>query len=318
MGLYKRTNDRIITGGCGLRRFLSIEEDISTSIMLAGASPVCIIVEGDDDKLFWEKILNSDLEFYIPQFEEGKSKKVAVIEITKSSIKYKKNIIGIIDADFDRIIENSILESSRLSNNVFMNDYHDLLVMIFLSNYMKEFLNKFINREKVLSIIEVKRPSIDREISTEEICTTISSIIFKIAFNYGLIRYLSISKEYNLDFKKIVLKIEDSFNFGKIIQKICFKNNKTALVENIRGFIEHASFKANQEPEIVQGHDLFNLLSQIITLRNVGDLIDVATTSPEEMIFFSILSNLTKFDFENNSIFKNLIEWADNNEISLF
>lgn len=91
-----------------------------------------LIVEGESDVKFFNKFLNNSVCKAISISDKSDSNKEEVINLIKDfNNKKQKGYIGIVDADFDNILERTDLP---LPENIIMTDYHDIEMVILESN----------------------------------------------------------------------------------------------------------------------------------------------------------------------------------------
>ena len=89
-----------------------------------------LIVEGDSDVKFFNKLLNPSVCKAMSISDNSNSNKEEVISFIKNNQK-QKGFIGIVDADFDNILKRTDLP---LPENIIMTDYHDIEMVIIESN----------------------------------------------------------------------------------------------------------------------------------------------------------------------------------------
>ena len=111
-----------------------------------------VLVEGYEDREFYSQYFKFDKKevfFYYPPAPNEYSKGI-VIELAKTGQNIAK-FCAIIDADLDRITENITIEP-----NIFLTDYHDLEMGIFMSNAIDKIVRQIssINRDIIKKFIE--------------------------------------------------------------------------------------------------------------------------------------------------------------------
>ncbi len=155
-----------------------------------------ILVEGSSDEVFFKNILNLNVCKPIPT--SGKVNTILTME--KLVQREEKNIIAVVDQDFDVLLQNVTYRHMP----VFYTDYHDLETLLLKSPALDKFLNRFADVEKM------------NNFSREKL---IHDILVKPAALIGHIKFLSRLNNWNLKFKH--LRIDK------------FLNNKLEINENV-------------------------------------------------------------------------------------
>ncbi len=127
--------------------FQQVSEDANLQVQnwkMAYPERMIVLVEAKANEILFRKLLHPKCKFFIGQGW------VKVETALKTAEKHKiHNIIGIIDADFKRITNYSLLE------NLFLTDFHDTEMMLEHSEARANMLNHYADTEK-LSNFETK------------------------------------------------------------------------------------------------------------------------------------------------------------------
>lgn len=148
-----------------------------------------ILVEGRNDKNFYFKNFNFDerrVYFFYPPLPTDNNKEI-ILNLIKVKQTFAK-FCAIVDADFDRIT-NKIPKQS----NIFLTDYHDLEMGIFMSNAINKILDE---------INIIKRVILEKFIKKLN-GSNFREIIFKKSTLLAKLRFLNLSNNWNLSFKQL-------------------------------------------------------------------------------------------------------------------
>lgn len=146
-----------------------------------------ILVEGQEDHVFYSQYFRFEVDkvfFYYPPAPNQYSKGI-IIELAKLHQNLAK-FCAIVDADLDRITK-----EMTNSPNIFLTDYHDLEMGIFMSSAI----------DKILRIIKSVKKSIVEGFIEKNGCKTFRELIFKKAIILANLRYLNHIHNWNLSFK---------------------------------------------------------------------------------------------------------------------
>ncbi|AZL83338.1 DUF4435 domain-containing protein (plasmid) [Aliivibrio salmonicida] len=106
------------------------------------ANKVVFIVEGDSDITLFNMVLRNENFFYCTP-ASGKGEVIEAVDQLKPLI--SNEIYGIVDADFDRILDNTYTD-------IFLTDKHDAEIMMLHSEFMTHFITE---HTKTSSLVEI-------------------------------------------------------------------------------------------------------------------------------------------------------------------
>lgn len=212
-----------------------------------------VILEGKIDQKIYPKCFKESKTNVQCGF--GYENVVGAIEILEKE--GQKNVIGLIDSDFK-----NLLNEDKKSNQVFLTDYHDIESIIINSESLNEFFGMFLKDSKSIKKV------------VGEI--TILEYVYSIAKVIGILRLINYVEEDKFGMR---FRVKDDFiNYSKMInvleEKIIdlvldFSNRKNtdftlANKKEIMKKYEEHSKQSYDELQLVNGHDLMNLLKEVV------------------------------------------------------
>lgn len=208
--------------------------DIAAEVKMVRSAFVgaILLVEGDDDILFFERFINADGCKLLPA--RGKENVLTAISIlNKENI---KGTLGIVDADFWHI-----MPPEEIPVRLCVTDHHDLEIMIIESQALISLLNEYGSQEKIQTF------------SDSFANNDIRQILYEIAFPFGILRFISASRGLRLKFTDL--------KYDRTVNKSNLEVNITKLVRTI-----HESSACNLAQDEL--HGIFNKVS---TEQRKGD-----------------------------------------------
>lgn len=268
-----------------------------------------LIVEGTKDFNLYSKFFNIDDTVEIKQVG-GKEKVRDIIKILEER-KFNKKI-GIIDADFSKI-----LEEDQLVQDIFSTDYHDSEVMMFKSPALETVLYIYVTKKKLdefMSGREIKESllNIAKEIGLLKLANDLHSL--GLAFKPKKIdgknlKYKDFIDEKTLQFKGKEQLINTVFNYSI--------NRSIQMVDKelVKQKIEELSEKEYDLLQLVNGHDLSNILFLLLkkSLRS-----SKKSLSDYNAIEDSFIMSYEARYFMETELFQNLYKWSSSNDANLF
>ncbi|MUJ20440.1 DUF4435 domain-containing protein [Aliivibrio fischeri] len=106
------------------------------------ANKVVFVVEGDSDITLFNMVLRNDNYFYCTP-ASGKGEVIEAVDKLKHLI--SNDIYGIVDADFDRILNNTYTD-------IFLTDKHDAEIMMLHSEFMTDFITEHTNTSSLFEM----------------------------------------------------------------------------------------------------------------------------------------------------------------------
>ena len=163
-----------------------------------------LVVEGDDDILFFEKFTNTDECKLLP----ARGKQNVLNALTLLDKEGLGGTLGIVDADFWHI-----MPPDKMHVKICVIDYHDLEIMIIESQSLISLLNEYGSEEKIKNFIERCNNK------------NIRQIIYEIAFPFGIIRFISAYEGLQLKFTEL--------KYDHIVNKDNLEVDVSRLIRNI-------------------------------------------------------------------------------------
>lgn len=243
---------------------------------------VIIVVEGPDDKSFYQRMYTATRVEIVPVYN---CEKVAIVIQQLNRPKYNKRIIGIKDADFD-----TLNHKEYHLTNLFLTDYHDAEMLELSSNDVLTYIwNKY-------------APS----------CLMPNNILLSICSE---LLPLSMLKWYNIDhglhIKFDNVKIGSSFYNG-VFDYDEYENKLFSRPENNDKKPCEADLQIwsdSNSPNLMQvtnGHDAVDTLYEKIRNVNKQNL-------PKKEFSRNIRNSYPKDEFIKTNLAKSISSWATNN-----
>lgn len=263
------------------------KDDIISSIKLLRNSKFILIVEGQDDILFFKKFIeNNQVEIY-----ESFSGKIGVFEIINSKDLKDHNLIGVVDKDY----------SQENNKNIYYYDHSCLEMMLF-------------KEKEIFLKICIEHYKEQNNISSDKLYL----YIFEILFYFSILRKRNFEKKYELNLKMISLSKyfdpeNNLFNYKEIF-KTLKKNtsNKKIDINKIEEDILNQrfdNFSLKTFLDITNGHDFIKCLQIFCNLSGTKRGITEEQISSELRIAYSS-ENFKKTELyqEVNKKYKNIFK----------
>jgi hypothetical protein len=264
---------------------------------------VGILVESKQNELFFRKLLSKNCTFFPA---DGWEKVEAILrQINLSSM---KGIIGIIDADFKRV-----LAKINTTDNLFWTDYHDTEIMCIYSPAWENVLDFYIQKDK-FDTFKSKNGE-DFRAYLMEVSKPISALrLLNEKENLGL-KFKTLKKDNSFDF--IDFEAFTDYRTLKIdIKKLCdtverkssklgfFKRNP-ALEMSLNEILSR-DFDLK---ELNNGHDILNMLSVALSdaISNKKSSTKVANTTLEN----DFIKGYRVADFRLTNLYQALKIWQN-------
>ncbi len=262
-----------------------------------------ILVEGQEDLDFYSQYFKFEKDkvfFYYPP-APNKYNKGMVIKLAKTHQNIAK-FCAIVDADLDRITKKMINEP-----NIFLTDYHDLEMGIFMSSAI----------EKILVLINNITKNIVERFIKKNGCKTFRELILKKALILAYLRYLNYLHNWNLSFKFIhKSNLFDTKNFCHY--DICIhylishhntnKSSSQLKTKNVKEILEKA-LKQKYEFDLTQfchGKDTCKIALYYFNH-------DLKDKRKDEINIFTLKTAFEEADFMKFQIYNNVAVWIEEN-----
>lgn len=281
---------------------MSVREEIdgffiANSIRMDSFDGYYVLVEGENDELFYSKFLNDE----IVQIEicHGKDNVLEAIKILDKN-KPKKKYIGLVDKDYDFITNDKID-----SENLIRTDFHDIETMCISSDSFNHFSKEYFNSSKIEQLTSKRTKSIKEH-------------LISLAIPLAQLRIVSLKNQYSIKFKpngketkqldytKFICK--DSFSFlgnEQLIGAIerYYNQGLPKKNEEIIAEIESLDLSKYEILDICHGHDLTKII--VIAMKKALGKSSLTNTKQEE-VERALRLAYNKEDFNQTNIKKQL------------
>ena len=233
-----------------MRKYIdTVSELCEARMMWESYHEAYVFVEGTSDRRFFSTILG-----HVPHISfralDGWERVVSVIDLAKKAgFSYT---FGIIDKDYHAVINDGCGENEQLA----FTDNNDIEMMLVLSSAYDKFLQVCGNEEKISMHQDARTP------------------VLTAAFPVGILRAISLSQRYCLDFdgiecKDFVSRDNLYMNTDMLIQKIFHRTQSKGTridvsVEDLKSQLEHLQTSA-VPIDYCNGHDVLDILCLAMT-----------------------------------------------------
>jgi hypothetical protein len=244
-----------------------------------------LVVEGRDDRLFCERFVDASVNIVVAEGKEDVSEVIRILDED-----HFPGVIGMVDADFDRIEGNE-----WASANLILLDTHDLETMLIRSSALDRVLVEFGSREKI-----------------ETFGRDVREALIVAAIPIGCLRLHSQRAELNLRFQGIT--------YSRCINQQSLEMNWTALIDEVKNRSQRPELSSDEldaairtlkfleyDPwQICSGHDLVSILS--VGLRRILGTNSAAAVS-DEVLRRSLRLAYHDNEFSNSQLAARFREW---------
>ena len=241
---------------------------------------IIMVVEGPSDKFFFKRFYSSERIEIIPT---GKCSEV--VNVIQTLQIYRKRLVGVKDADFDRL--NGI---SYSFDNLFMTEGHDLEIMILASSKVFDYLNvEYLLSPKVTSFTKNK--------------------IYRDLLPLSMLRWYNSKYSLRIKFDKInpgSCCIQGQFNFTQYERLLFSYGNNNAKRPDKSHFRKWCRVFRAPYSEITTGHDAIKVLYQYV--RNI-----YKRNISEKVFQKNIITAYPKEAFEQTKLAINMAQWVEKN-----
>ncbi|WP_437823717.1 DUF4435 domain-containing protein [Tenacibaculum mesophilum] len=281
---------------------MSVREEIdgdfiANSLRMDSYKGYYVLVEGNNDELFYSKFLNeNEVQIEICHGKENILQAVQILDENNANKKY----IGLVDKDYD-FLKDSPVES----NNLIRTDYHDIETICISSKAFEDFSKEYCKEEKVDKICN-------------EVSKSLKEHILELARPIAGIRILSIKNNYTIKFKPSGKETKE-LDYTKFICKDKFRFlGLNTLMSTLERYYNQGLPKSNEEIiselealnldeyeilDIVHGHDLSNII--VIGLKKTIGKSSLNKTKRDE-VERALRLAYSKEEFTKTEIFRNL------------
>ena len=275
---------------------------IANSVRMDSFLGYYILVEGENDELFYSKFLDeNEVQIEICHGKENVLEAVQILDRNGASKKY----IALVDKDYDFLVENPFK-----SENLVRTDFHDIETMCISSTAFEDFIKEYCQSHKIDNICSPKSKSLKEH-------------IFDLAKPIAGLRMLSIKNNYSLKFKPSG-KESKELDYTKFICKDKYDFlGLDSLMKALERYYNQGLPKSNEELiqelesldldkyeilDIVHGHDLSNII--VVGLKKSIGKSSLNNTKRDE-VERALRLSYSREEFSKTSIYKNLSGISD-------
>lgn len=261
---------------------------------------IAIVVEGHSDEVLYRKMLCQSCVFFSTDGWENAEKVIQDVEKHKI-----EGVVGILDADFRRI-----LPKSYALPNTFFTDGHDLEIMMANSQAWEGLIHQHCQKSKLEKFEnDERKPILD--------------VILGLASEIAVVRFLNYRDGLGLKFKSgrgketIYLKFSDfidkkSLNIDseKLLKTVENKSSKPGMLlknPTIQKELNTISNSGFDKWDFSNGHDLLNILS--LALKSAISNKDSSTSIPAKDLETQLSIAYRFSDFQKTQLYKDLLAW---------
>ncbi|MBU3008359.1 DUF4435 domain-containing protein [Cobetia amphilecti] len=282
-----------------MREFLNEDDKIVEIRMLFShdlyADSCMIVVEGNADIKLFRKIF----DIYRVKLEPMDGKKPLMRVMNAISQEFPNKIIGICDADFDRLFNNHL---DYQGYSVYATDWHDAEIMMLNSEAMNSFIDEYSKQEYWQAA------------RNDLYCEVISC-----AYNIGVLRYVNEMFCLNINFRG--LRFSDFIDVEGLHIRIdiiglidILEDRSNACINNVGEFLYYyyEAFDRGISPlHVCCGHDVTNIIAMVYSQRSVCNERNMSIKNVEQ----SLRLSYERRYFQNTELFNDIRYFLDGNII---
>lgn len=257
-----------------------------------------LLVEGVTDERLFEKFVDKE---HVQIIEAHSKDNVRhAVKDMKSSRKDEK-VIGIIDADLDRLL------GRKVKPPLFHTDCRDMEMMVIRSNALDDVLDEYCEREPLMKFTESVGP--------------VREALLSASYPLGLLMFISQTEGLNLSFKdlefeRFINSRTLSLNVDSMVDAVIFNSKncrmgKKALVSRLGREAENL----DDEWDAARGHDTVDILLLALK-RNFGSF--NSRNLNEGELGGALRLAFSDACFRSTELFANTDEWARTNGVELW
>ncbi len=257
-----------------------------------------LLVEGVTDERLFEKFVDKE---HVQIIEAHSKDNVRhAVKDMKSSRKDEK-VIGIIDADLDRLL------GRKVKPPLFHTDCRDMEMMVIRSNALDDVLDEYCEREPLMKFTESVGP--------------VREALLSASYPIGLLMFISQTEGLNLSFKdlefeRFINSRTLSLNVDSMVDAVIFNSKncrmgKKALVSRLGREAENL----DDEWDAARGHDTVDILLLALK-RNFGSF--NSRNLNEGELGGALRLAFSDACFRSTELFANTDEWARTNGVELW
>ena len=257
-----------------------------------------LLVEGVTDERLFEKFVDKE---HVQIIEAHSKDNVRhAVKDMKSSRKDEK-VIGIIDADLDRLL------GRKVKPPLFHTDCRDMEMMVIRSNALDDVLDEYCEREPLMKFTESVGP--------------VREALLSASYPIGLLMFISQTEGLNLSFKdlefeRFVNSRTLSLNVESMVDAVIFNSKncrmgKKALISRLSREAENL----DDEWDAARGHDTVDILLLALK-RNFGSF--NSRNLNEGELGGALRLAFSDACFRSTELFADTDEWARTNGVELW
>ena len=257
-----------------------------------------LLVEGVTDERLFEKFVDKE---HVQIIEAHSKDNVRhAVKDMKSSRKDER-VIGIIDADLDRLL------GRRVKPPLFHTDCRDMEMMVIRSNALDDVLDEYCERELLMKFTESVGP--------------VREALLSASYPIGLLMFISQTEGLNLSFKdlefeRFVNSRTLSLNVESMVDAVIF-NSKNCLMGKkvLISRLHREAENLDDEWDAARGHDTVDILLLALK-RNFGSF--NSRNLNEGELGGALRLAFSDACFRSTELFADTDEWARTNGVELW
>ena len=262
-------------------------------------SGVFLFMEGDTDSRLFENFMGRG-DCRIISLDNAKNSKKAVISLVRrSSERSIKGVVGIVDADLDRILGDMVTHP-----NLFYTDTHDMETMILCSDALEKYLSEFSDKKELRRFLKYRGES------------DIRNVLHECGRKLGYLRALSYTEQLylkfrGLDFEDFIDEDTMDLDFDRLIGGVKSNTNSPrARGYDLGGGVRRLEKRDDDSWQVCNGHDLTKILS-IGIKKKFGK--SVSPGLKGRHVERALRIAYTEKQFKKTSLYESLVEWESKN-----
>lgn len=282
-----------------MREYIT-SEDICNQISMERSmfDGTFLVVEGVTDERLFEKFIDKDAVRII---EAHSKDNVRHSVKDMSGQRGDRRVIGIIDADLDRLL------GRKAKPPLFHTDCRDMEMMVIRSNALDDVLDEYAEKEPRMRFEETVGPIRDALVSA--------------SYPVGLLMYISQREGLNLsfkdlDFERFVNSRTLSTNVGSLVDEVIYHSKNCRMGRKaLIARLEDMSDDLGDPWAAARGHDTVNILL-IALRRNFGSY--NSRNLNEGELGGALRLAFSDLCFEGTDLYRATSQWAAENGVALW
>ncbi|WP_027938032.1 DUF4435 domain-containing protein [Anaeroarcus burkinensis] len=268
-----------------------------------------MLVEGESDQRLFKNFINTECCCLRSlSYKKERGNRDRILEFMRNCSRYRivnweKSIIGIIDDDYDRLIDESI----QYGNNVFSTDERDIEGMMFATSAIDRMINEYVDLKK----LEKFKISSNIELV---------AILSRLCLPVGFLRLLNKRFRWGISFQELPWeRFVDTSQWNLKEEELCdmlvSTNISGAITPHKRGitksvvweqYLQLDRCELSKEPwKVCRGHDVIEVFVKYFARDNINTV-----DGPES----SLRTAYRQEDFQKSELYKAMYDWHNKSQ----